>query len=168
MKTYWGVEVKLHAFLTSALDGDEWSASRPGRFTPRERVPSTHWIGGWVSHFTHTDPYPSKTQPNITQYRETCLKREVRCTKPHAQCTANVNGTVLLANIRPNLALLLRTCFRSIRRREIHRNIEVDIDALNRRRLRYYLRRNMSHLSRTVIAVSWLLRIDARQIHSEE
>jgi len=28
------VEVKLHALLTSALDGDECSASRPGRFTP--------------------------------------------------------------------------------------------------------------------------------------
>jgi hypothetical protein len=35
--------------LTSALDGGEWSASRPGHFTPRERVPGTHWIGGWVS-----------------------------------------------------------------------------------------------------------------------
>jgi hypothetical protein len=34
--------------LTSALDGGEWSASRPGRFTPRERAISTHWIGGWV------------------------------------------------------------------------------------------------------------------------
>jgi len=28
MKTYWGVEVRLHAFLTSELDGGEWSASR--------------------------------------------------------------------------------------------------------------------------------------------
>jgi len=27
--------------LTSALDGGEWSASRPGRFTPRERAPGT-------------------------------------------------------------------------------------------------------------------------------
>jgi len=34
--------------LTSALDGGEWSASLPGRFTPRERAPCTHWIGGWV------------------------------------------------------------------------------------------------------------------------
>jgi hypothetical protein len=34
--------------LTLALDGGEWSASRPGRFTPRERAPGTHWIGGWV------------------------------------------------------------------------------------------------------------------------
>jgi hypothetical protein len=48
MKTYWGVEVQLHSFLTSALDGGEWSASRPGRFKPKERAPGTHWIGGWV------------------------------------------------------------------------------------------------------------------------
>jgi hypothetical protein len=34
--------------LTLALDGGEWSASRPGHFTPRERAPGTHWIGGWV------------------------------------------------------------------------------------------------------------------------
>jgi hypothetical protein len=32
--------------LTSALDGGELSTSRPGRFTPRERAPGTHWIGG--------------------------------------------------------------------------------------------------------------------------
>jgi hypothetical protein len=40
-----GVEIQPHAFLTSALDGGEWSASYPGRFTPRERDRSTHWIG---------------------------------------------------------------------------------------------------------------------------
>jgi hypothetical protein len=34
--------------LISALDGGEWSASRPGRFTIRERAPATIWIGGWV------------------------------------------------------------------------------------------------------------------------
>jgi hypothetical protein len=38
MKTYCGVEVELHAFLTPALNGGEWSASRPSRFTPRERA----------------------------------------------------------------------------------------------------------------------------------
>jgi hypothetical protein len=35
--------------LTSALGGGEWSVSRPGLFTSRERDPGTHWIGGWVS-----------------------------------------------------------------------------------------------------------------------
>jgi hypothetical protein len=47
MKAYGGVDVWIHVFLTSALVGD-WSAARPGRFTPRERARGTHWIGGWV------------------------------------------------------------------------------------------------------------------------
>jgi hypothetical protein len=34
--------------LTSGLGGGEWSASRPGRSTPRERAPGTHYIGGWM------------------------------------------------------------------------------------------------------------------------
>jgi hypothetical protein len=34
--------------LTSALAGGESSASRPGRFTPRETAPGTHWIGSWM------------------------------------------------------------------------------------------------------------------------
>jgi hypothetical protein len=40
--------VQTHVFLNSALDGGEWSASRPDRFTPGEIAPGTHWIGGWV------------------------------------------------------------------------------------------------------------------------
>jgi hypothetical protein len=42
------VDVYIHIFLTSAIAGGEWSASRPGRFTPGERAPDTHWLGGWV------------------------------------------------------------------------------------------------------------------------
>jgi hypothetical protein len=48
MKAYEVVEVQLHPFLTSVLDVGKWSALRPGRFTPGERAPSTHWLGGWV------------------------------------------------------------------------------------------------------------------------
>jgi hypothetical protein len=47
MKAY----VEVDVFLTSALVGCEWSAPRPGRFTPPpgERAPDTHWIGGCVN-----------------------------------------------------------------------------------------------------------------------
>jgi hypothetical protein len=34
IKTYWGSGGKLRVFLSSALDGGEWSASRPGRRVP--------------------------------------------------------------------------------------------------------------------------------------
>jgi len=47
MKTYGRVEAQLHSFLTSALDGSQWSASRPGHFTPEIRASGTYWIGDW-------------------------------------------------------------------------------------------------------------------------
>jgi hypothetical protein len=40
MKTYGGVDVKTHGFLTSAIIGGEWSASPPGRVNP-----ATQWVG---------------------------------------------------------------------------------------------------------------------------
>jgi hypothetical protein len=48
MKAYGGVDVEAHVFLTSALVGGEWSASRLGRFTPEKRAAATHSIEGWV------------------------------------------------------------------------------------------------------------------------
>jgi hypothetical protein len=39
-----GWRYSSYSFSTSALDGDEWSASRPG-----ERTPVTHWTGGWMA-----------------------------------------------------------------------------------------------------------------------
>jgi len=48
MKTYEGVEVQLHAFLTAALGGFELSVSRPGRFTlgKSPRYPLERRLGG--------------------------------------------------------------------------------------------------------------------------
>jgi hypothetical protein len=53
--------------LTSALDGGEWSASRPGRFTPRERAPRAHWIGGWVGPRAVLDAVVKRTIPSPRQ-----------------------------------------------------------------------------------------------------
>jgi hypothetical protein len=55
MKGYGGVDVEIHGFLTSSLDADEWSASLLRRFTPGERAPVTHWIGGRVGPRTGVD-----------------------------------------------------------------------------------------------------------------
>jgi hypothetical protein len=37
-----------YSFLTSTLDGGEWSASRPGRALLWGKDPGTHWTGGWL------------------------------------------------------------------------------------------------------------------------
>jgi hypothetical protein len=51
-----------HSF-TSALGGGEWSASRPGRFAPKERALVTHWIG-WVGSRTVLDAVVKRKIPS--------------------------------------------------------------------------------------------------------
>jgi len=43
------IKYRIYSFpcaLTLALDGAEWSASRPGHFTTTKRAASIQWIGG--------------------------------------------------------------------------------------------------------------------------
>jgi hypothetical protein len=61
MKAYGGVDVEVHIFLTVALDGGEWSVSRPSHFAPGERAPVTHWIGGWVDPRASVDDVEERT-----------------------------------------------------------------------------------------------------------
>jgi hypothetical protein len=42
------MEVWLHAFLTTAPDGGEFSALLSGFFSPYERAPGIHGLGRWV------------------------------------------------------------------------------------------------------------------------
>jgi hypothetical protein len=62
-EAYWGVELQLHAFLTSALDGGEWSTSRSGCFTPGERALGTRLIGGWVGPRAILDAVAKRKDP---------------------------------------------------------------------------------------------------------
>jgi hypothetical protein len=49
-----------YVFLTSALGRGEWSASRPGRFIPRERFSGMHLVGGWVGSTACLDAMAKK------------------------------------------------------------------------------------------------------------
>jgi hypothetical protein len=46
--TYVLIGKVVHSFLTSALDGCEWSVPCLGHFIPGETAVGTHWIGSWV------------------------------------------------------------------------------------------------------------------------
>jgi hypothetical protein len=50
--------------LISEPDGGEWSASRPGRFTLRERALGTHWIGSWVGPRAGLDAVSKRKIPS--------------------------------------------------------------------------------------------------------
>jgi hypothetical protein len=67
MKAYWGSGSIAPHILTTALDGGEWSASRPGRFTPREEDPVTHWIGGWVGPRAVLDAVVKRKIPSYSR-----------------------------------------------------------------------------------------------------
>jgi hypothetical protein len=63
-------------YLTSALAGGEWSASRPGCFTLGEKAPGTQEIEGWVNPRVGLDdvekrkflPLPdSNSDPSVVQ-----------------------------------------------------------------------------------------------------
>jgi hypothetical protein len=69
-----------HVFLTSALNGSEWSASRPGRFTSRERAPATHWQWAKPAHIYINNNDNSNNNNNILKllYQQSA-KDETNC-----------------------------------------------------------------------------------------
>jgi hypothetical protein len=78
MKEYVGVDVYIDIFLTSALVGGDWSASRPGRLTPGEIAPGTHWIGGWVGSRDGLDDFEKRKFLTLTGLELRPLRRPAR------------------------------------------------------------------------------------------
>jgi hypothetical protein len=64
MKTYSSGDI-APPFMSSALDGGECSASRPGRFIPRERASGTDWTGGWVGPQSQVGRCEEKNLANL-------------------------------------------------------------------------------------------------------
>jgi hypothetical protein len=83
MKAYGGADVQIHISLTSALAGGEWSASRPGRFTPWERVPGTHWIRRWVNLRDGLDDLEKRRLLTLPGLKLRSLSRPVRSQSLH-------------------------------------------------------------------------------------
>jgi hypothetical protein len=73
MKAYWGVEVQLHAFLTSALEGGDGQLHAPAALPPGKEPPSTHWIWGWVGTRAGLDTkVRRKIHPNQPRLNYNC------------------------------------------------------------------------------------------------
>jgi hypothetical protein len=64
MKMHAELKVTIHSFIISALDGEKWSASRSGHFTPAETFPGTNYTA-WepqnrLSDTDHFEPHTAE------------------------------------------------------------------------------------------------------------
>jgi hypothetical protein len=86
MKAYGGVDVQIHAFLTLALVGGEWSASRP----------CTHFTAGWVGPTTFLDDVKKRKFLPLTRLELRPLDRPTRSQSPHQlRYQANIRQPLL-------------------------------------------------------------------------
>jgi hypothetical protein len=65
VKAYWGIEGMAPHILSLAVDGGEWSASRPGCFTPGKRAPVIHRIGSLVDLRAGLDTVVKRKFPTL-------------------------------------------------------------------------------------------------------
>jgi hypothetical protein len=90
-------------FLTSAVDGGDWSASRPCRFTLGGNWPRTHWIEGWVGSRAGLGPawnWNPAVQPVAWRYTE--WQTQLRC----CYCCCNVLDIFGRRSVRISAAML--------------------------------------------------------------
>jgi hypothetical protein len=66
MKTYVVVDIQTLFFLTSALVGSEWSASRFGRFSPGEKAPE--WASGPIGRHEEVKILASTGTQTLTSW----------------------------------------------------------------------------------------------------
>jgi len=62
MVTHWGNESVGPRILKLGTIW-EWLAPRSDHFTPGQRVPDTHWIGGWVGYRAVLNAVAKKENP---------------------------------------------------------------------------------------------------------
>ena len=72
MNAYVGVKIYRHSFLTSALDGYEWSACRLGRLNSLETSPSVPQNWKWrLCHWNYQTPVSGKEKTRFRRKRRT-------------------------------------------------------------------------------------------------
>jgi hypothetical protein len=89
-------------FLTSALDGGEWSASRPGRALTRGKDPDTCWIGDWVGPRAGLDVWllASMVQVQYTSHKISHARQNL-ASGVNRECSAeNINIMLIVLLLR--------------------------------------------------------------------
>jgi hypothetical protein len=86
-------------FLDLVISGGEWSASRSGRFTPRETAPGTHWIGSWVGPRTGLDDVEKRKFPTLPGLELRTLGRQLLASRHTNYASPAPNLTMIYRKI---------------------------------------------------------------------
>jgi hypothetical protein len=87
------LQVRLHSFLTSALDGGKWLNSRSGRFYSGKSL-GTHWIGRWVGLSAFLTFRRRKNLSHLTWIRN--AGRSGRSVVDKSQCIVHLRTAVIM------------------------------------------------------------------------
>jgi hypothetical protein len=91
---YWCIDPR---FLHLGIVGSEWSVSCSCRFALRERIPGTHWIGGWVGHRDGVDDMEKLKFLTLLGLEDRPLGRSVRSQSLYRLCYRDSNtGAVIM------------------------------------------------------------------------
>jgi hypothetical protein len=92
----------MHSLIL-ALDGCEWSAACSGRFTSKERAPSTCWKGGWLGLRASLDAVtkrktftPSRNRTSVVR----CVALVTMLTDPSIRNFIEMHSVVSEINMR--------------------------------------------------------------------
>jgi hypothetical protein len=91
IKTYGGMDVYTHAFLISALDESNSSASCPGHFTSWGKG-TQYQTGDWVSLRAILNTVETGRAPHILDLDTRCTQLHVIATLPHGDSTYYLLG----------------------------------------------------------------------------
>jgi hypothetical protein len=117
------------------LDGDEWSGSSPGRFTPEERAPGKNWIGGWMGLRAGLDAVVKRKIPNP--------RRESNPYNPIVQCGSGGSVQALSEAVRESV----RPCDVQKLTNSLNIKNSCGIDGIPNEYLKHLTRRPLFHLT---------------------
>jgi hypothetical protein len=105
MKTYGGVDEQTRVCLTSALGRSEWSASRPGRFTPGKEPPySLHRGLGGPQKLSERRGEENILDPRVTR-NPTCINRLLNKQHMHLEFRTPAHDLIQRLKINANGSL---------------------------------------------------------------
>jgi hypothetical protein len=109
IKSVWWSVCRDPQFLDLGTSCNKWSALHPDRFTPGERAPVTHWIGGWVGPRTGLDDLEKRKFLTLPGLEPLTLGRPARSQSLYRlryPCSLLITSINLKSKVKSSMCLI--------------------------------------------------------------